>query len=258
MEILNHKILGEGKPKKLVILHGLFGMLDNWVSLGKRFAEFFEVHLIDQRNHGRSFHHPVHNYQEMAQDLVNYLDAKDLDQVYLLGHSMGGKTVMQVACSFPERIEKLIVVDIAPKYYPPHHQVILQGLNAVETSQITSRKQADEVLSNFFDNQAIRMFLLKSLYRKEDKTYGFRFNLPTLEAQIESIGGSSDISCVFDKPTMFVDGALSNYILEEDHDLIEEHFPDNEIVEIPNAGHWVHAEQADLFWEKVMHFIQYS
>jgi pimeloyl-ACP methyl ester carboxylesterase len=258
MEILNSKIFGEGNPQKLVIVHGLFGMLDNWVSLAKRFADFYEVHIVDQRNHGRSFHHPVHNYEVMAEDLKNYLDHHSISEAYLIGHSMGGKSVMQMACSHPEYIEKLVVVDIAPKYYAPHHQKILEGLTAVDNQQISSRKQADQVLSEYFDNSSIRMFLLKSLYRKEDGDYSFRFNLPVIKQQIEEVGKGFDLGCIFDQPTLFVDGEKSDYILESDIESIDNAFPDNEIIEIPDAGHWVHAEQPDLFWEKVMHFLQYS
>lgn len=258
MEILNHKIFGEGNSEKLIILHGLFGMLDNWVSLAKRFAEFYEVHVVDQRNHGKSFHADLHNYEVMTQDLKNYLDFHSIEKAHILGHSMGGKTVMQMACTYPENIDKLIVVDIAPKYYAPHHQKIIEGLNAVHNAQVKTRKEADVLLATFFDNISIRMFLLKSLYRKPEGFYDFRFNLPVLEEQIESIGGGFKENCVFTNPTLFIDGEKSDYIVDGDDELIDSIFVDNEIIEIPDAGHWVHAEQPDVFWEKVMQFLQYA
>lgn len=255
MQILNHKILGQGEP--LIILHGLFGMLDNWMTLAKRFSEFYEVHLIDQRNHGHSFHHPVHDYPSMSADLVHYIKAKNLKSVNLLGHSMGGKTAMLTACLNPDMIDKLIVVDIAPKYYAPHHQAIIEGLYAVKTANIKSRKEADIILSKHFDNTGIRMFLLKNLYWKTKETLDFRFNLDDIVSQIGQIGSALSEGMSFEKPTLFVDGEKSDYILDSDIDIIESHFPDYEIEPIPNAGHWVHAENPDLFWEKVMHFLQY-
>lgn len=256
MQTLHHKILGQGEP--LVILHGLFGMLDNWMTLAKRFSEFYEVHLIDQRNHGHSFHDHVHDYPAMANDLINYLETKKLSPVNLLGHSMGGKTAMLVACSRPDLIDKLIVVDIAPKFYAPHHQSIISGLYAVKEANISSRKEADQILANHFDNIGIRQFLLKNLYWKTKTCLDFRFNLEGIVSQIDNIGSALDEEMTFEKPTLFVDGEKSDYILESDLDTIESHFPDYEIEVIPNAGHWVHAENPDLFWEKVMNFIQYS
>lgn len=256
MQTLHHKILGQGEP--LVILHGLFGMLDNWMTLAKRFSEFYEVHLIDQRNHGHSFHDNIHDYPSMANDLINYLESKKLPPVNLLGHSMGGKTAMLVACSRPDLIDKLIVVDIGPKLYAPHHQSIIKGLYAVKEANINSRKEADQILANHFDNIGIRQFLLKNLYWKTKTSLDFRFNLEGIVSQIENIGSALEEGMIFEKPTLFVDGEKSDYILESDLDTIEFHFPDYEVEPIANAGHWVHAENPDLFWEKVMNFLQYS
>lgn len=256
MQILNHKVIGQGEP--LIILHGLFGMLDNWMTLAKRFGEFYEVHLLDQRNHGHSFHHPIHDYPSMASDLVQYLETKKLKSINLLGHSMGGKTAMLTACLHPELIDKLIVVDIAPKYYAPHHQEIIKGLYAVKSANIRSRKEADQILSKHFDNTGIRMFLLKNLYWKTKENLDFRFNLDGIVSQISEIGSALNEDMLFEKPTLFIDGEKSDYILESDIDKIESHFPDYEIEPIANAGHWVHAENPDLFWEKVMHFLQYN
>lgn len=233
-------------------------MLDNWMSLAKRFGEFYEVHLIDQRNHGHSFHHEIHDYPSMANDVILYLESKNMTKVNLLGHSMGGKTAMLVACLRPDLIDKLIVVDIAPKLYAPHHQSIIKGLYAVKEANITSRKEADKILSKHFDNVGIRMFLLKNLYWKTKGMLDFRFNLEGIVSQIEHIGAALETHMIYEKPTLFVDGEKSDYILESDIDNIEHHFPDYSIEEIPNAGHWVHAENPDLFWEKVMHFLQYG
>ena len=254
-KILHSKIFGEGKP--LIVLHGLFGMLDNWQALAKEFACFFETHIIDLRNHGRSFHANQHNYELMSEDLLSYLNANNLDEVYLIGHSMGGKVAMTFACMYPESVEKLVVVDIAPKYYPPHHQEILSGLNAVEQAKIKSRKDADQILSQYFSESAMRQFLLKNLYWRSSTELAFKFNLKVLSDQIENVGQALHSDALFDRPTLFIVGQSSNYIKETDVELIESHFPDFEIVEIPNSGHWVHAENPDQFFDKVSRFLIY-
>ena len=254
-KILHSKILGEGKP--LIILHGLFGMLDNWQALAKEFACFFETHIIDLRNHGRSFHANQHNYELMSEDLLSYLNAYNLDEVNLIGHSMGGKVAMTFACMYPESVEKLVVVDIAPKYYPPHHQEILSALNAVEQAKIKSRKDADQILSQYFSESTMRQFLLKNLYWKSSTELTFKFNLKVLSDQIENVGQALHINALFEKPTLFIVGQASNYIKETDLELIEYHFPDFEIVEIPESSHWVHAENPDQFFDKVSRFLIY-
>ena len=254
-KILNSKILGEGKP--LIILHGLFGMLDNWQALAKEFACFFETHIVDLRNHGKSFHANQHNYEVMTEDLLSYLNTYNLDEVSLIGHSMGGKAAMNFACMYPDRVEKLVVVDISPKYYPPHHQEILSALNAVEQAKIKSRKDADQILSQYFSESAMRQFLLKNLYWRSSTELTFKFNLKVLSDQIENVGQALHTDALFDRSTLFIVGQLSNYIKETDVELIESHFPDFEIVEIPNSGHWVHAENPDQFFDKVSRFLIY-
>ena len=254
-KILHSKILGEGKP--LIILHGLFGMLDNWQALAKEFACFFETHIVDLRNHGRSFHANQHNYEVMTEDLLSYLNAYNLDEVSLIGHSMGGKAAMNFACIYPDRVEKLVVVDISPKYYPPHHQEILSGLKAVDRSNLTSRKDADQILSQYFSESAMRQFLLKNLYWRSSTELTFKFNLEVLSDQIENVGQALYTNALFDRPTLFIAGQSSNYIKETDVELIESHFPDFEIVEILKSGHWVHAENPDQFFDKVSRFLIY-
>jgi pimeloyl-ACP methyl ester carboxylesterase len=254
-KILHSKVFGEGKP--LVILHGLFGMLDNWQALAKEFGAFFETHILDQRNHGKSFHAEEHSYELMCADLVHYLDENDLDKIYLLGHSMGGKTAMLFATKYPERVEKLVVVDIAPKYYAPHHQEILAGLNAVSQGKVQSRKEADVILAQHFSEMGVRQFLLKNLYWKSKEELDFRFNLKVLSQEIHHIGEALLEDASFMEPTLFIDGANSNYIKPEDTELIEQHFPDAEIVEIANAGHWVHAENPSDFFDVVSRFLIY-
>ncbi|MDA7787294.1 alpha/beta fold hydrolase [bacterium] len=254
-KLLNAKVFGEGKP--LIILHGLFGMLDNWQGLAKEFGQFFETHILDQRNHGKSFHSDFHSYDLMCEDLLAYLEEKKIDKLYLVGHSMGGKVAMLFACKYPSRVEKLVVVDIGPKQYPPHHQQIILGLNAVHAAKVHSRKEADTLLSNYFPQTGVRQFLLKNLYWQTPGNLAFKFNLPVLSKEIYKIGEALYETAIFNKPTLFISGEQSNYITKEDEALIETHFPDLEIVEIKNAGHWVHAESPVEFFELVSRYLIY-
>lgn len=253
MNLLHSKISGEGQA--LLILHGLFGMLDNWQALGKKLSENFQVHLVDQRNHGHSFHADGHNYDLMAADLENYIQHHQLNDIVLMGHSMGGKTAMLFASLHPSVVSKLVVVDISPKYYPPHHQEILDGLNAVASKTIRSRKEADTILSGHFPEISMRQFLLKNLYRKTKDTLEFRFNLSSIESDIEQIGEALPAPAIYNGPCLFVKGALSNYIVAGDEDLIEDHFPEASVVSIPKAGHWVHAENPIDFYQSLQEFL---
>ncbi|MCY2685833.1 alpha/beta fold hydrolase [Salinimicrobium sp. TH3] len=251
---LHSNILGEGQP--LLILHGFLGMSDNWKTLGNDFAEAgYQVHLIDQRNHGRSPHSEAFNYTELAKDIQEYIQQHSLKNVILIGHSMGGKAAMTAAALFPNLIEKLVVVDIAPKYYPPHHQDILKGLKAVDEATLESRGEADEVLSQYVSQKAVRMFLLKNLYWKEKNRLGLRLNLEVLTREIEKVGEALPEDYVYSKPTLFIKGERSNYITSEDKGLIEKHFPEAKISVIPRAGHWVHAENKKGFYDEVMQFL---
>ena len=173
MPALHSKILGEGKP--LVILHGFLGMGDNWKTLGKQFAiDGYQVHLVDQRNHGRSFHSDAFSYTLLAEDLKSYCDQVNLDHIRLIGHSMGGKTAMMFATMYPEMVKKLIVVDIAPRFYPQHHQVILDSLTRLsnEAEALKSRSMADVFLETLIPEMGTRQFLLKNLYWVEPGSRG--------------------------------------------------------------------------------------
>ncbi|WP_036152004.1 alpha/beta fold hydrolase [Maribacter forsetii] len=253
-QLLHSVILGEGKP--LCILHGFLGMLDNWKTLGAQYAENgFCVHLIDQRNHGKSFHSPDFNYDILADDFLNYLDAHDIENTALIGHSMGGKTAMQFACTYPERVNKLIIADIAPKYYPPHHQEIIDGLNAIDTTNLKSRKDADEQLKKHLSNPGIRQFLLKNLQRNDDKKLCFKFNLEVLSDKMEEIGDNINSSDSFNGQTLFLRGDKSEYVTNNDFDIIQRHFPKATVETIDNAGHWLHAENPKQFFEKSITFL---
>lgn len=252
--ILHSNIIGEGKP--FVILHGFLGMGDNWKTLAKQFSESnYQVHLVDQRNHGRSFHSDDFDYELMADDLKAYCEEHNLNDIILLGHSMGGKTAMLFSALYPERVKKLIVADISPRYYPVHHDTILEGLSSLDFSEIKSRGEADKALSNYIKDQGIRMFLLKNLYWVEKGQLGLRINLPVLKDNVAEVGEALPIHATFEKDTMFLRGDRSEYIGEQDEAIIHRHFPNSEIVTISNAGHWLHAENPEDFYQAVINFL---
>lgn len=253
--MLYSKIEGEGKP--FLILHGFLGMSDNWKTLGTQFSEIgYQVHMLDLRNHGRSFHSTEFNYEVMAQDIVEYCNFYQLQNIILLGHSMGGKVAMQVAVNNPELIEKLIVADIGPKYYAPHHQTILAGLNAVNFTLKPSRSEVEDILKDYIHDFGTRQFLLKSLYWVETGQLGFRFNLPVFNEKIAEIGKALNVDAEFDKPVLFLRGSKSSYILDEDFIGIIHFFPQAIIKTIDNAGHWLHAENPTSFYENVVEFLK--
>ncbi|WP_298484267.1 alpha/beta fold hydrolase [uncultured Maribacter sp.] len=253
-QILHSKIIGEGQP--LCILHGFLGMSDNWKTLSSSYAEEgFKVHLIDQRNHGKSFHSEEFNYDLLATDLKNYLDHHNIQSTSLIGHSMGGKTAMQFACSYPEMVKKLLIADIAPKFYPPHHENIIGGLNAISIEKIASRKEADLALEKYIPDFGTRQFLLKNLYWEEKGKLGFRFNLKVLSNKMEEIGENIGSLDVFNGDTLFLRGDKSEYIMPNDSPQIKLHFPKATIETIDNAGHWLHAENPKQFFSKSSIFL---
>jgi len=253
--MLHSKIEGEGKP--LIILHGYLGMSDNWKTLGTQFAtEGFQVHMLDLRNHGRSFHSEEFTYEAMVQDVFDYCSQNNLETIDLLGHSMGGKVAMLFATTYPEKVNKLIIADIGPKYYAPHHQDIMAALNAVDFSQKPSRNEVDDIMSKHIPDFGTRQFLLKSLYWVEPGQLGFRFNLDVFNRKIENIGTPLPENAVFEKPTLFLRGGNSNYIKDIDMDLIKKHFPFAELKTIPNAGHWLHAENPAAFYTETIAFLK--
>lgn len=253
--ILYSNILGQGEP--FVILHGFLGMSDNWKSLGIKYAEEgYEVHLIDQRNHGRSFHHSDFNYDVMVEDLKHYCDSKQLKNIILMGHSMGGKTAMLFAAKYPEMVKKLIVADIAPRFYSVHHDAILEGLSSLDFSVIKSRGEADQELKRFVSDFGTRQFLLKNLYWKDNGQLALRMNLEALKENVSEVGEALPSHLKFDKDTLFLRGDRSEYITLSDEDLIKRHFPKTKLITIKNAGHWLHAENPDDFFDETLNFIQ--
>lgn len=250
--ILNHKILGEGPP--LIILHGLFGSLDNWLSIGKDLSSQWKVYLVDLRNHGRSFHHALFHYQAMSDDLLQLVDNLGLARYDLIGHSMGGKVAMFHALAAPHRIRQLTVVDIAPKRYPVHHQNILEGLTSLDPHILESRQQADDLLAAYVPEPGVRQFLLKNLSRNATGHFQWKFNLKAISQNIQNIGDALPPNKILETPTLFVRGELSNYIEDSDIPGIKRQFMKAHFNTISGAGHWVHAEQPEKFKESVGNF----
>lgn len=249
---LNYKQYGKGEP--LIIMHGLFGMLDNWTTLAKMWANDFHVVTVDMRNHGHSDRSEILDYEVMMTDIRELMDELHLPHVHLLGHSMGGKVAMKLAQNYPQDIEKLIVADIGPKHYPVHHRDILDALCSLNLNKIKTRKEAQDFLSNRFRSDGLVLFFLKNLYWNDDKKLEWRFNLKVIENNIEKVGIAIEDQ-MYTGPTLFLRGGLSRYILDEDWPDIQVTFPDSELRTIENAGHWLHAEKQQEFYEVVYEFL---
>jgi len=260
MPLLHYLEQGDPSARPLVILHGLFGTLDNWQTLARRWAEDAGLRVIsvDLRNHGRSFHAPEHSYALMADDVLALFDHLALDPKHLtlLGHSMGGKVAMCLALGYPERLAQLIVMDIAPRFSDMEHQDdIIAGLQAVDLATIETRQQAEAALARTIPQLGVRQFLLKNLYRQEDNSFAWRINLPALVENLAAVGQEISSAEPFLKPTLFVRGGKSNYILPEDKlTSIPALFPQSQVVTVPDAGHWLHAEKPDEVFELVKNF----
>ena len=250
---LNFKSFGNGEP--LIILHGLLGSLDNWQTMAKKLAEDFTVFIVDQRNHGKSPHTDEFNYDLLSEDLLNFMYENHIFNAHLLGHSMGGKVVMQFATEHNDMVNKLIVADIAPVKYPSGHDAIFEALCGVDLSKASSRQEVDEVLQKNISDLAVRQFLMKGLTRKEDKSFTWKYNLVSLENNYERILDTFEKG-VYEGDTLFIKGANSKYIQEKNFDKMKMHFPNYQLKTIENAGHWLHAEQPDDFYQSIIEFLK--
>lgn len=251
---LFYKEYGSGPP--LVILHGLLGASGNWHTLSRTvFSDHFRVLTVDQRNHGRSFHSDRHDYPAMAEDLWRFLDTLAIESTYLLGHSMGGKTAMYAALAFPERIDKLVVVDMAPKAYPPHHAPIIEALQNIDPSTYDSRQAIDDALAQSISSHPIRQFLLKNL-DYDGERYTWKMNLDAIATHYDKINKGVETNRTYDGPTLFIRGANSDYITDDDVPQIRTNFPHAEVVTIDGAGHWVHADAPEAFAKTVVDFLE--
>lgn len=257
-EILHSKIYAEnhnGVP--LLVFHGLFGMLDNWVTFAKELSEYCPVHIIDLRNHGKSFHSEQMSHDLMAEDILNYVKHYNLEKINLLGHSLGGKAVMKFALLYGEKIQNLVVADIAPKAYPPHHQAIIKALESVDFQKVNKRAEVEEVLNQYIKEKSVVQFLMKSLYWESEGKLTWKFNLKTLSARYGDLVSVGVDSGEFQGETLFLAGEKSQYILPEDKEEILKLFPKAEIKKIKNAGHWIHAENPKDFMLEIKQFLNF-
>lgn len=250
---LFYRQLGEGPP--LIISHGLFGISDNWLNIGKHLSKHYSVYIIDNRNHGLSPHHLEWNYDVMAEDIKELLDKIGAHKAVIIGHSMGGKICMRFAEIYPERIERMIVVDISPRYYEPHHHAVLDALSAVNFDIIKTRKDAEHILRSFLNEEATIQFILKNIYWKEDGKLAFRFNYEVISKNIENVGEACFEFGICTVPTLFIRGDKSNYITNADIDDIYLKFTDVICISIENAGHWVHADKPIEFIKVVEEYL---
>jgi pimeloyl-ACP methyl ester carboxylesterase len=268
MELFYRKY-GEAAPP-LVIVHGLYGSSDNWVSIGRDLADRFEVYVVDQRNHGQSPHSAVIDYPAMREDLREFMDLQGIKKAVLIGHSMGGKTVMSFAEAWPQRVQALISVDIAPKSYrnlalasrtAANHSSMIDAMLKIDLSKIESREDADHALATSIGSERIRSFLLKNLRREQSGAFEWRINLEAISGNLEVIFEGMDRELIVSGggitgfPALFISGGESGYIKATDHQLIRDIFPTAEVVTIPGAGHWVHAEQPKLLVKTIRYFL---
>ncbi len=251
-KILYSTQFGAGSP--LVILHGLFGSSDNWKTIAQQLSSQYQVTCLDLRNHGQSFHDPIHTYDAMCEDVHLTLQYLGIRECLLIGHSMGGKVAMTVASKYTDCIAKLVVVDIAPKVYSGHHQNILDGLLNCDPTHAQSRSEIDTMLTEYVKDPLMRLFLLKGI-RQDEGVFKWVFNVAALQQQYAVISGVPPLQAPIHIPTCFIKGARSDYISFGDYDDIKHYFPQSQIITIPDAGHWLHAEQAERFLVEVTQFL---
>ena len=254
--LLESKIIGKGSDA-LVVLHGFLGMSDNWNSFAKKIdSQGLQIHLLDQRNHGDSFHSKEFNYQILANDLKYYIDYHQIKSFFLIGHSMGGKTAMMFSSKYPNIIKKLIIVDILPIYYENDYRKILKSLKSINLNSISSRLQADKALSSSIKNPSFRAFLLKNLKRVSSAEFAFKIDLNIILDRLDEVEKALPNDLYFGGETLFIKGENSDYINNQNFKTIYNHFPKCKLVEVSNAGHWVHAENLDNFVKETLLFLK--
>ena len=251
MQLFSNKYGEEGQD--LIVIHGLFGMSDNWNTIGQKFSLMFKVHLLDLRNHGRSPHSIQFDYTVMCEDLLQYIEDQKIDKPIILGHSLGGKVAMNFAFKYPHKTEKLIVADISPRKYSVNfHKNLLTELNKISIIDFDSRKEIDNALASVVKDSRIRLFLMKNLYRNKHKEFSWRFNIKTLFSKIENISEANFVKGACSVPTHFLRGGDSDYITRDDQAIIKKYFSNVSITTIEGAGHWLHAESPEEFYNEVM------
>ncbi|MGB3618211.1 MAG: alpha/beta fold hydrolase [Catalinimonas sp.] len=241
---LHYRTLNEsatGTPT--LVLHGFLGSGDNWLTQSRALDTDGPVYLPDLRNHGQSPHDDTFHYVAMSADLVRFLDDRGISEARVVGHSMGGKAAMFLATQHPERVGKLVVVDIAPRAYPRHHDTILTGLKSVPIDRLQRRQDADAALAAHVPDVGTRQFLLKNLARRPDGGYAWRVNLPVLDRDADRVGEALPDAARYEGPTLFLRGERSDYVRDADLPAIQAHFPQATLQTVAGAGHWLHAER---------------
>jgi pimeloyl-ACP methyl ester carboxylesterase len=251
---LHYKQLGDSGPD-LIILHGLLGSLDNWITIAKQLAGKYRVWLVDQRNHGKSPHSEDHSFRLMADDLKQLMDEHAISSAVLIGHSMGGKTAMQMAIDYPDKVEGLAVVDMAVNAYSSGHEEIFEALFAMDITNINSRKEADDMLAQYIDDVHIRQFLLKNLARDERGGFQWKVNLNGLWKNYSNMLAATSSAYPVQIPALFVKGGQSDYIRQDDEEQIRAIFPQARFEVVPSSGHWVHAEAPRPFLDHLSMFL---
>ncbi len=254
---LFHRHYGEKGDQPVIILHGIFGVSDNWATYSRRLAqEGFEVFAVDQRNHGMSPQSDNFNYLAMTDDLFDFIDEHEIEDPILLGHSMGGKVAMRFALENPQLVSKLIVVDISLKAYGPRkqHKAIIKAMESVDLSKANSRQDVEEQVAELIPEERIRQFVMKNLHRKEQDEFEWKIYIPGIAKNLDLLFDGIETISKFEKPTLFVKGGNSDYILLEDYEQIRYNFPNAEIMTIADASHWVHVESPEPFFQLTMGF----
>jgi len=252
MKLLNYTQQGSGPH--ILLIHGLFGSLDNLNMVAKPLREHYTVTSVDVRNHGDSFHENSMSYDELAQDIVNVMDHLSIESTHILGHSMGGKIAMWLAINHPKRVNKLIVADIAPVEYPPHHNQIINGLQSIDLTTISNRKEADTQLAQYVEEVGVRQFLLRNL-KTTNNQISFKCSVDNIKNCYKQIMIGFDTNKAFSGETLFIKGGKSDYILPEHRNTIVKLFPQSKARIIQDAGHWLHAEKSVVFNRIVTNFL---
>jgi len=250
---LHFEAVGEGRP--LIILHGLLGSADNWRSMSRRLGAHYQVFAVDLRNHGRSPHSDIFDYDVMVADLREFVEQQALTRIMLLGHSIGGKVAMQFAIDYSEQVDRLVIVDIGPKPYEPSQRYILEALRSLDLTRCKSFADVDAALAAEVSGESLRQFLLKNLARDENGRLRWKVHLEAIDRNYDKLARGLAPGRTFDKPTLFIRGGRSNYIEDDDAPLIRQIFPQAEIATLPEAGHWVHVDLPEEFFQTALNFL---
>lgn len=253
---LAFEVVGKGHP--LIILHGLLGSADNWRSISGRLGAHYRVFAVDLRNHGRSPHSDIFDYDVMAADLREFMEQQSLRSIALLGHSMGGKVAMKFAIEYSEQIDRLIIVDIGPKPYEPSKRYLLEALLSLDLTRYKSFANVDAALVPEVSNESLRKFLLKNIARDENGRLRWKVHLEVIYRNYDKLARGITAERTFDKPTLFIRGSRSNYIIDDDMPLSRQIFPQADIATLPEAGHWVHVDTPEEFLQAVLKFLNKS